>query len=161
VCSTWSRVTWKGELAVTLSMADGGAWRAGGWPAATFVAGAAPVLATKGRRLNAAVRRCLGRCVRQGDGGRTGGQWRGARSASAGTPHGGRGLQGDLGARDALGRRAASGRRGPGRREARTPRWRGTGVRGAERGWLEIISQCPCLNVKISKNLNRSAQSGE
>jgi hypothetical protein len=33
--------------------------------------------------------------------------------------------------------------------------------RGAERGWLEIVSQCPCLNAKISKNLNRSAQSGE
>jgi hypothetical protein len=33
--------------------------------------------------------------------------------------------------------------------------------RGAERSWLEIVSQCPCLNVKISKNLNRSAQSGE
>jgi hypothetical protein len=33
--------------------------------------------------------------------------------------------------------------------------------RGAERGWLEIVSQCPCLNAKISKNLNRSAQSGK
>jgi hypothetical protein len=63
VCNTWSRVTWKGELAVTLSMADGGARRAGGWPATTFIAGAAPSLVTKGRRLNAAVRWRLGRCA--------------------------------------------------------------------------------------------------
>jgi hypothetical protein len=33
--------------------------------------------------------------------------------------------------------------------------------RDAERGWLEIVSQCPCLNAKISKKLNRSAQSGK
>jgi hypothetical protein len=46
VCNTWSRGTWKGELTVTLSMADGSARRAGGWPAAAFIAGAAPALAT-------------------------------------------------------------------------------------------------------------------
>jgi hypothetical protein len=63
VCNTWSRVTWKGELAVTLSRADGGARRAGGWPAVAFIAGAAPALAMKGRRLNVAVRRSLSRCA--------------------------------------------------------------------------------------------------
>jgi hypothetical protein len=63
VCNTWSRVTWKGELVVTLSMADGGARRAGGWPATAFIVGAAPTLGTKVRRLNAAVRQCLGRCA--------------------------------------------------------------------------------------------------
>jgi hypothetical protein len=56
-------VTWKGELAVTLSMADGGARRAGGWPAAAFIAGAALALATKGRHLIATVRQRLGRCA--------------------------------------------------------------------------------------------------
>jgi hypothetical protein len=30
VCITWSRVTWKGELAVTTSMADGGTQEDGG-----------------------------------------------------------------------------------------------------------------------------------
>jgi hypothetical protein len=48
---------------MTLSMADGGARRAEGWPAAAFIVGAAPALATKGRRLNAVVRRRLGRCA--------------------------------------------------------------------------------------------------
>jgi hypothetical protein len=33
--------------------------------------------------------------------------------------------------------------------------------RGVERGWLENVSQYPCLNAKISKNSNKSAQSGE
>jgi hypothetical protein len=48
---------------VTLSRADGGARRAGGWPAVGFIAGAAPALATKGCRLNVAIRRRLSRCV--------------------------------------------------------------------------------------------------
>jgi hypothetical protein len=33
--------------------------------------------------------------------------------------------------------------------------------RGAERGRLKNVSQYPCSNAKISKKLNRSAQSGE
>jgi hypothetical protein len=48
---------------VTLSMADGGVQRAGGWPAAAFIAGAAPALTTKGCHLNAAVRWPLGMCA--------------------------------------------------------------------------------------------------
>jgi hypothetical protein len=66
-----------------------------------------------------------------------------------------------------LGAWEAWGRRGLGRRAARTQRRRGASAWAARtmsrrgRGRLENVSQYPCSNAKISKYLNRSAQSGE
>jgi hypothetical protein len=71
------------------------------------------------------------------------------------------------GARGTLGRRAApqlahgpNGEAGAAReRCARGARRRGVAQHGVDR--LEHISQYPCSDTEISKNLNRSAQSGE
>jgi hypothetical protein len=64
------------ERGARCDVVHGGRWRAacGVMAGSRFIAGAAPALASKERRLNAAVRRRLGRCARQGDGERTGGQ---------------------------------------------------------------------------------------
>jgi hypothetical protein len=71
-------------------------------------------------------------------------------ATNAGAPRGGPDFEGGLGACNALGRRGAP-------RSARDPNGEAIAARrGISRP--ENISQYPCSDAKISKNLNRSAQ---
>jgi hypothetical protein len=122
VCITWSRVTWKGELAVTTSMADGGAQEDGG--TAAHAQGRSVALNRRAGRAGLSLE-VMGRC-----GGPDRGRRHARQAARAGVRHTRTAMRRvACGTSRRLGVLPTSGVRASGRRGwARTPRWRGTGA---------------------------------